>query len=107
MGGVPDARRTCGRGTQTGPEGSSVESGMWEEHHQEYLEENWGQSWPPGLTPEVALQTTESLSLLLPSKDQCPSKEELPAEPAASRFRYDLTNWNDYRLPCCLPGRMI
>ena len=30
-----------------------------------------------------------------------------PAEPVAGRFRYNLANWNDYRLPCSLPGTMI
>ena len=30
-----------------------------------------------------------------------------PVEPVASRFRYNLANWNDYRLPCCFPGTTI
>lgn len=52
MGGVPAARSI----SQPGSDGSSLESGMGEEHPQELLEENWGQSWPPGLSLGVALQ---------------------------------------------------
>lgn len=82
--GEPAARGAYVRDTRTGSEGSSLESGMGKRHHQESLEDNWGQSWPPELLPGVAPQTMRNFSLFLSPKVWCPSKRNF-AGPKPSR----------------------
>lgn len=56
--------------------------GIGEKQHQEPLKDYWGQTWPLGLSPGVALQTTRNLTFLLSSKDQCPKEELHSSQPS-------------------------